>query len=92
MVILILLFILVVCLMVLMVRNEIVYRNRDLVRKSIFAYHKDRIEQGLYFDFEVDYSDMEEYEKTLFRLWDWGYKRILPKGKYEIIKEYIQRD
>lgn len=40
---------------------------------------------------DVDYDDMEEYDDTLFRLWDWGYKRILPKEKFEIIKPYIEK-
>ena len=39
---------------------------------------------------EVNYSDEEPYEKTLFRLWDFGYRNILPKEKYEIIKEFIE--
>ena len=37
----------------------------------------------------VDFEDTEAFEQTLFRLYDWGYKRILPKEKFEIIKPYI---
>jgi hypothetical protein len=43
------------------------------------------------YSYLVDYNDEESYEKTLFRLWDWGYTRILPKDKFEIIKPYIDR-
>lgn len=32
---------------------------------------------------------MEQYEVTLFRLWDWGCTRIVPKDVYEVIKPYI---
>lgn len=39
---------------------------------------------------DVDYDDMENYVVTLWRLWDWGYTRILPKDKFEIIKPYIE--
>lgn len=39
---------------------------------------------------KVDYDDEEAYEKTMWRLWDFGYKNILPKEKYEIIKEFIE--
>lgn len=39
----------------------------------------------------VDYDDTESFHKTLWRLYDWGHKRILPKDKYEIIKPYIER-
>ncbi len=35
-------------------------------------------------------SHMEGYDKTLWRWWDWGYKNILPKEDYELIKPYIQ--
>lgn len=37
----------------------------------------------------VRFEDMESYDSTLFRFWDWGYKRILPPEKYEIIKPFI---
>ena len=40
----------------------------------------------------VDYDDMESFEATLSRFWDWGYTRILPKDKYELIKPYIEKD
>ena len=33
---------------------------------------------------------MEDFDKTLFRLWDWGYKNILPKEDFELIKPYIE--
>lgn len=39
---------------------------------------------------KVDYGDMESYNRTLYRLWDWGYTHILPKEKFEIIKPYIE--
>lgn len=33
---------------------------------------------------------VESYAKTLFRFWDWGYKNILPKEDFELIKPYIK--
>lgn len=33
---------------------------------------------------------MEDFDKTLFRLWDWGYKNILPKEDFELIKPYLK--
>lgn len=32
---------------------------------------------------------MESYFKTLFRFWDFGYKHILPKEDFELIKPYL---
>lgn len=40
--------------------------------------------------YKVNYNDMESYDRTMFRLWDWGYTHILPKEKFEIIKPYIK--
>ena len=52
-------------------------------------------------DFGIDTQDFvealrilgsqESYTETLFRLWDWGYTRILPEKEYEIIKPYLQK-
>ena len=40
-------------------------------------------------DKNVSYDDMESDNKTLLRLWDWGYTRILPPEKFELIKPFI---
>ena len=42
-------------------------------------------------DIRVTYYDMEDYSKTYWRIFDWGYKKMLPADKYEIIKPYIQK-
>lgn len=70
------------------IKNEITYRNRMIISNAIFSYSMAMI-NAENFVLCVDFSDMEEYETTLWRLWDWGYKNILPKEKYEIIKDYI---
>lgn len=70
------------------IKNEITYRNRMIIANAIFSYSMAMI-NAENFAYCVDFSDMEEYETTLWRLWDWGYKNILPKEKYEIIKDYI---
>ena len=36
------------------------------------------------------FDSIEDYYCTLFRIWDWGYKRIVPPEMYEEIKEYIR--
>jgi hypothetical protein len=40
----------------------------------------------------VTFDDMEDLYATLWRLWDWGYKHILPKEKFEIIKPYLKKE
>jgi hypothetical protein len=37
----------------------------------------------------VNYTNMEPYEQTFNRFWDWGCTRILPKRKFAIIKQYL---
>ena len=38
----------------------------------------------------IDFSEMESYDKTLWRLNDWGYTNILPKERFELIESYIK--
>ena len=72
----------------LAIKNHNTFIKQTSITKAIYNYKVKQINDGLPHD-DVDYSDIEEYEKTLFRLWDWSNKRILPKEKYEIIKEYL---
>jgi len=66
--------------------------NHAIIIFAIAWRKKDRLEAE---DFQhindVDWSDMEDLEKTCYRLTDWGYKRILPKEKYELIEPFIDR-
>lgn len=67
-------------------------RNHVLIATAIFLYREDRFGQK---DFghvdDVRFEDLEEFEKTVFRMTDWGYKRILPKEKYELVKPFLAR-
>lgn len=38
------------------------------------------------------YDNMEPYDKTFRRFWDWGYKRILPPEKFKLVEPYITED
>lgn len=38
------------------------------------------------------YDNMEPYDKTFWRFWDWGYKRILPPEKFKLVEPYITED
>lgn len=91
-----------ICILML-VKNEVTFRNHRLISNAIFLYtmdcidkaYKEARETGKDYDecckCEVDYDDMEDYNNTLYRLWDWGYTRILPPEKFEIIKPYIEQ-
>lgn len=72
-------------------KNENTHKNHKIIIDAIYDYHIDMITSEKYDQIDaVDYRDMETYNSTLFRLWDWGYTRILPKEKFEIVKPYIE--
>lgn len=85
---LIICFILIAFLIVLAFKNVNTLNNRLRILDAINKYHADCIRKVI--EPSVDYGDKEDYDKTLWRLWDWGYTRILPKDKFEIIKPYIK--
>lgn len=86
-----LLVIILVLLGLFILKNENACKNRCIIVDAIFEHHIYALNSfDMLRHFEVDYNDAEPYDKTLFRLYDWGYTRILPKEKYEIIKPYIK--
>ena len=69
-----------------LVKNFVTCHWHELITNAIFLYHISA-ESILEIDIRekiVSYNDAESYDSTLFRFWDWGYKRILPKEKYRI--------
>lgn len=75
--------------LLMMIKAKVTQENHFILIDAISKYRISLINQHLY-EPEVDYKDKESFEKTLFRLWDWGYKRILPKEKFEIIEPFIE--
>jgi hypothetical protein len=74
---------------VMMIKNEFAHKNRIKILIAIRDY---KMHCATYYEpEEVDWADMEHYDKTLYRLWDWGCTRILPKEKYEIIEPFIEK-
>lgn len=97
-VLLILMFLAAFACVVAIIKNDITYRNQGIILEAIFDYKIDMIDKarknGTIMDgvkYEVDYSDMEDYNSTLWRIFDWGYENILPSDKFEIIKPYIHK-
>jgi hypothetical protein len=67
------------------------YKNHLIIANAIYLYNKHLIDTGEYTEKNiVSYSDMEDYDTTLCRVWDWGYTRILPPEKLELIKPFIK--
>lgn len=64
--------------------------NRWVIADAILAYQMERIYDGK--EFCVTQDDQEDFNDTLWRLWDWSYNRILDEDKYRTIKPYIGRN
>ena len=73
----------------ILIKNVNAYCNGIKIINGIYLYIEDCHMNNKIVP-AVHYDDMEGHVKTLFRLWDWSYKRILPKEKFEIIKPYIK--
>ena len=72
----------------LLFKNSNTCANREIIIHAIFLYGKDMLNQGCY-QFPNLYLQMESYDATLWRLYDWGYTRILPPHYYRMIQPYI---
>lgn len=72
----------------MLVKNENAYKNRDIIIKAIYEYN---IASNRCGD-RIDYDDIEPYDDTLYRWWDWGYENILPSDKFEVVKPYIKNN
>ena len=78
--------------LIILRKNDNAFDNCVIIIKAIYNYKLDLIDKGDLGESFVDYDDMRSYEAVLFRIWDWGYKNILPKDKFEIIKPYIKEE
>jgi hypothetical protein len=73
----------------LFVKNGVTYEIRSKMIKAISAYNTNEIFHGNYASNEISYDCMEHYFKTVFRLYDFGYRNIVPGDVYEKIKSYL---
>ena len=71
----------------MIVKNYNTFRQHKKIDNAIYEYRRSCIWKNI--SPAVNYDDEEDYDKTLLRICDWGYKNILPPEKYEIIKEFI---
>lgn len=75
----------------MILRMSVVSHNYDVIIEAIYQYRIHCIEKHMFPEMDsIRYSDMKNIERTLFCFWDWGYTRILPKDKFEIVKSYVK--
>lgn len=76
---------------VLSFKNTNTAKNHIKILNAIMDYQNDCVQKNMFKEArDVSFEDKEDYNNTFWRLWDWGYTRILPKDKFEIIKPYIK--
>ncbi len=84
---LIIIFLSLACFCLFMIaKNENTYKQRLKIIKAEYGYNSERINNN---DYEILDVELEPYNKTLYRLWDWGFKNIVDKESYEKIKDYL---
>lgn len=76
--------------LVSLAKNNNTFKNHTIIIDAIYKYKMDCISKMECA--RVDYYDMEPYYETLKRVFDWGYKKILPPEKFEVIKPYIEEE
>ena len=78
--------ILLLCCMLSFIKTENDYANHKKVMGAIekYATITGRYEMAIKMLMHI-----ESLDKTTSRFWDWGYKNILPKQYFELIKPYI---
>lgn len=74
----------------LKIKINITANNRYIIIEAIHEYNVDMINKEK--TSEVCYKDMESFDETFKRYLDFGYTKILPKEKYEIIEPYIKKE
>lgn len=79
------------CCLIFAVKNQATYLAHGKIIDAVFDYKMWCLDHC---DFQahkqVEFDDLESYNTTLFRIWDWGYTRILPPEKFELIKPFIK--
>lgn len=74
----------------LILKNENTWKMQKMILDAIHKYNSYMIWNGeLNEDKLIEFDCMEDYNKTLLRLYDWGFKRIVSKDVYEKIKSYL---
>lgn len=80
----------------LMIRAKVSEINHLKILDAIFKYQKHFLTPGVFLkdipdDQRVEFDDMESFEATMWRFWDFGCTRILPKEKYKLVESFIEK-
>lgn len=74
------------------IRTKVAERNHKKIARAIYEYKKALLHGNLSRKKpDIDWSEMEFFDQTVKRFWDFGCTRILPKEKYELVKPFIRK-
>ena len=77
------------CMVYAHVKSDNTYKQHHRILEAIFNHNIAAI-NNREFNLIIDYNHIEPYDTTFLRLWDWGYKRIVPPDVLEKIEPYIK--
>lgn len=83
-------FILIV-MVILHLKNNNTYKNHIILLNAI-AEHNCAVILEDQCDKRISYECIESYYKTLFNLFDWGYKNLVPRDVYKRIEPFIDKE
>ena len=83
-------FLFLILLCIFLAKNFNTLKKHEIISTAIFYYNCTAISERRFED-QISYYVMESYEKTLFRVWDWGYKNIVPPDVFEKIAPFIKK-
>ena len=78
--------------LIMLVRINVASKNQKKILKAIYEYGKTQILLGNYAEADNAlnfYDQMESLDKTMWRIWDYSYKNIVPEEIYTKIKPFI---
>ena len=76
---------------ILLLKNNNTYKNRIILLNAI-AKHNCAAMREDQCDKLIDYGCIESYYTTLFNLFDWGYKNLVPRDVYKRIEPFIDEE
>lgn len=83
-------FILIV-MVILFFKNNNTYKNHIILLNAITEHNRAAMLEDQC-DKRISYECIESYYKTLFNLFDWGYKNLVPRDVYKRIEPFIDKE
>lgn len=80
-----------IAMVILLLKNNNTYKNHIILLNAIAEHNSAAMLEDQY-DKRISYECIESYYKTLFNLFDWGYKNLVPRDVYKRIEPFIDKE